>query len=148
VKAAKSQLDVVSLVKNNHRNSLVTQTLLTKPQAMMIRCHKSFTIANSGTDGSDQGFLMNKIFDDIAYNVTSPNLPVAVFTLGKINKILEPYKTTKKLTDLDLKLILNSCIDFNSDDEKDLILQANDPDKLKLKAEKEKKKNKRMRVKA
>ena len=89
----------------------------------MLRCHKGLVIRS---DDSSSG-VCDLQLETLAYNSTSPNLPIGVFTLGKINKILKPIKK-KKLTDLDLKLFMNANngIDFDSDDRAQVFADENE----------------------
>ena len=93
----------------------------------MLRCHKGLVIRSDDSSSGVCDLQQNRQLETLAYNSTSPNLPISVFTLGKINKILKPLKK-KKLTDLDLKLFMNANngIDFDSDDRNQVLADENE----------------------
>jgi hypothetical protein len=84
------------------------QLLLTKEQRILLRCHQAWTVDHSDDSQQEPD---GKGFDILVSQVAGKNLAVALFTLGKLKKLMQPL-TKRKLSSIDVKLIKKSFLDY------------------------------------
>lgn len=100
-------LDIVTYLKQSQQAQLMQQLLLTKEQRILLRCHSAWTMDDSDSQPEPDG----KGLDILVSQVASKNIAVALFALGRLNKLMHPI-TKRKLSSFDVKLIKKSFLDY------------------------------------
>ena len=94
------ELDVITLLKTMRRVKLLTQTLLTQQQKMVLRFQRKNIIESSSSSGDSD--TINKF--DIMNMMESKNPTVRLSVYGKIKKVMSSYKELE-LTEIDRKAL-------------------------------------------
>ena len=94
------ELDVITLLKTMRRVKLLTQTLLTQQQKMVLRFQRKNIIESSSSSGDSD--TINKF--DIMNMMESKNPTVRLSVYGKIKKVMSSYKDLE-LTEIDRRAL-------------------------------------------
>ena len=82
------ELDVITLLKTMRRVKLLSQTLLTQSQKMILRFQRKNVIESSSSSGDSDTY--NHL--DIMNMMESKNPAVRLVLFGKIKKVISSYK--------------------------------------------------------
>jgi hypothetical protein len=94
------ELDVITLLKTMRRVKLLTQTLLTQQQKMVLRFQRKNIIESSSSSGDSDS--INKF--DIMNMMESKNPTVRLSVYGKIKKVINSYKDME-LSEIDRRAL-------------------------------------------
>ena len=94
------ELDVITLLKSMRRVKLLTQTLLTQSQKMVLRFQRKNIIESSSSSGDSD---TNNRFDQMNL-MESPNPMIRLSVFGKMKKIMHSY-VDSSLTEVDRRVL-------------------------------------------
>jgi hypothetical protein len=94
------ELDVITLLKTMRRVKLLTQTLLTQQQKMVLRFQRKNIIESSSSSGDSD--TNNKF--DIINMMESKNPTMRLSVYGKIKKVMNSYRDVE-LTEIDRRAL-------------------------------------------
>jgi hypothetical protein len=98
------ECDIISIMDQVRKSKSFLRNHLSHEQRILQKFDCRNVIDASSSSGADSGERPSDVDEIMVHNLSHKSGLVAMFTLGKLDKILKPYTEVEKLPEFDLKL--------------------------------------------